>query len=163
MGVGTHHGHAEPRHLIQRLLHAGLPAVHDVGLVVVDVIPVEPVRLAAQRQDRSRASYKLAGLDRRPGRQRHNAEFPTQRHTWLLQFPRRVGVHHALCQSESRHQRQGEQRPHQAATGAFLTALRFFHASHSADNATIISVTITVASAACGIDNVRLIGWTSEP
>ena len=53
VGVGAHHGHAERRHLIQRLFHARLPPVDDVGLIVVNVIAVEAVRIAAQRQDRS--------------------------------------------------------------------------------------------------------------
>src|ERR1019366_2986931 len=44
-----------------------------------------------------------------------------------------------------------------------LAALRLFQASHSADIATIIRVTMVTANADCGMDSVRLMGPTSEP
>ena len=48
VGVGAHDIHAEGRHLVERFFDAGLTAVHDVGLIVINVIAVEAERIACQ-------------------------------------------------------------------------------------------------------------------
>ena len=54
-------------------------------------------------------------------------------------------------------------RPQAASARARFSAFLAFHDSHSADIATIIAVTIPTASAACGIESIRLMGCISAP